>query len=90
MAIVVRFDVKGMDSSKYDQIIRKLEQIGQGAPAGRMYHVCYGDRQSLQVIDVFESPALLDAFGQKLMPILKELGVEAKPEPAEVYNIIEG
>ena len=54
-----------------------------------LYHICYGDRQSLQVIDVFESPAKLDAFGAKLMPILQDMGVEAKPTVFEIYNTIE-
>jgi hypothetical protein len=33
--------------------------------------------------------AKLDAFGAKLVPILRELGIEAKPTIFEVYNIIE-
>lgn len=90
MAILVKFDVKGMSSSKYDEIIRRLAEIGQGAPDGRIYHVCYGDKQHLQVIDVFESQATLDAFGSKLVPTLQELGVEALPSVTEIYNIIEG
>ncbi len=44
-----------------------------------MYHICYGDTESLQVIDVFESTAKLEAFGAKLMPILQDMGIEAKP-----------
>jgi hypothetical protein len=55
-----------------------------------MYHICYGDRQRLQVIDVFQSQAKLDAFGAKLMPILQEMGIEAKATVDEIYNIIEG
>jgi hypothetical protein len=50
----------------------------------------YGNKQRLQVIDVFESQAKLDAFGVKLMPILQEMGIEAKPTVCEIYNIIEG
>jgi hypothetical protein len=34
--------------------------------------------------------AELDAFGAKLVPILQEMGIEAKPSVFEVYNIIEG
>jgi hypothetical protein len=90
MAILVKFDVAGMDSAKYDEIISRLEKVGQGAPDGRIYHVCYGDKQRLQVMDVYESPANLEAFGAKLMPILQQLGVAAKPEVVEIYNIIEG
>ena len=90
MAIVVMFEVDGATSSKYDEVIRRLTEIGQRVPDGQMYHICYGDRQRLQVIDVFESPAKLDAFGAKLMPILQEMGITAKPAVFEVYNIMAG
>jgi hypothetical protein len=90
MAIVALFEVDGADSSKYDEVIRRLTEIGQRVPDGQLYHICYGDRQSLQVIDVFESQAKLDAFGAKLMPILEEMGIKANPTIFEVYNIIEG
>lgn len=88
MAIVAKFEVTGMDTSKYDQIIRRLAEIGLGAPDGRAYHICYGDVRRLQVIDVFESQAKLEAFGAKLMPILMEFGVQARPEAGEIHNII--
>ena len=42
------------------------------------------------MIDVFESQVKLDAFGAKLMPILQDVGIEAKPTVFEIYNIIEG
>lgn len=80
MAIVVKFEVTGMEASKYDQIMRDLDAIGQTHPDGRLYHVCYGDAQRLQVIDIYESPAKLEAFGGKLMPILQKHGVAARPE----------
>ena len=90
MAIIVMFEVSGATSSKYDEVIRRLTDIGQRVPDGQMYHVSYGDRQRLQVINVFESQAKLEAFGAKLMPILQDIGIEAKPAVFEVYNIIEG
>lgn len=90
MAILAMFQVTGADASKYDEVIRRLTAMGQKVPDGQTYHICYGDRHNLQVIDVFESREKLDAFGAKLMPILEELGIEAKPAIFEVYNIIEG
>ena len=60
------------DSSKYDEVIRRLTKIGLRVPDGQMYNICYGDRRQLQVINVFETPAKLDSFGAKLMPILTE------------------
>jgi hypothetical protein len=89
MAIIAMFEVNGASASKYDEVIRRLTQIGERVPDGQLYHVCYGDRERLQVIDVFENQAKLDAFGAKLMPILQEVGIEAKPTILEVYNIIE-
>ena len=90
MAILVMFEVKGATASKYDEVVRRLTEIGERVPDGQMYHVSYGDRQNLQVINVFESPAKLDAFGAKLMPILQEMGIESKPTVFEIYNIIDG
>src|SRR5947207_14854103 len=79
MAIVARFEVEGATAAKYDEVIRRLTEMGLRVPDGQLYHVCHGDRQRLQVIDVFESPAQLEAFGAKLAPILQELGISAKP-----------
>jgi len=89
MAIIAMFEVKGATAAKYDEVIRRLAAIGQKVPDGQLYHVCHGDRERLQVIDVFKNQAKLDAFGAKLGPILQEMGIEAKATVAEVYNIIE-
>ena len=89
MAIIAVFDVKGATAAKYDEVIARLTAIGERVPDGQLYHVCYGDKTSLQVIDVYENQAKLAAFGAKLMPILAELGIQATPTIAEVYNIIE-
>ena len=43
------------------------------------------------MFDVWDSQENFDAFGETLVPILGELGVELPtPQIAEVYNIIEG
>jgi len=89
MAIIAMFEVNGANSSKYEEVIRRLTEIGQRIPDGQMYHICYGDRQNLQVIDIFESQAKLDAFGATPMPILQDMGIEAKPAMFDIYNIIE-
>jgi hypothetical protein len=90
MPIVAMFEVNGATASKYDEVLRRLTAIGELVPDGQMYHICYGDKQRLQVINVYESQAKLDAFAAKLVPILQGLGIEAKPTIFEVYNIIEG
>ena len=89
MAILAMFDVKGATAAKYDEVIRRLTEMGLRVPDGQLYHVCYGSKEQLQVINVFETREKLDAFGTKLGPILHEMGIEAKATVAEVYNIIE-
>ena len=85
MAILVMYEISEMDTSKYDEATRRLMETDE-----RKYHVCYGDRQRLQVLDVFESQAKLDAFNEKLGPILQDVGIEGKTTVFEIYNIIEG
>ena len=91
MAVVVRFTPDGMTSEKYDEIIRTLEEAGAGAPAGRLYHVCFGDKANLRVSDIWDSMENFQAFGSTLMPILQQLGQDpGTPDVIEVHNIIEG
>jgi hypothetical protein len=94
MAITAQFIPRSMTATQYDDIIRRLAAAGAGAPPGRLYHVCSRspDGQSLRVLDVWDSPAAFEAFGQTLMPILQQVGIELSgpPEVTEVHNIIVG
>src|SRR5262245_59901414 len=90
MAIVVKFAVNNMPADRYDEVIRRLEAGGAGAPAGRLYHVAYGSPDAIQVIDVYDSPDSLNAFGATLIPILQEMGIEAAPDVQMVHSIIQG
>lgn len=91
MAITVRFTPKSMSAAKYDECIRRLEAAGAGAPKGRLYHVSYGSKDDLRVVDVWESSESFDEFGKTLMPILQDLGIDpGTPEISEAHNIIPG
>jgi hypothetical protein len=91
MAIGLYFDPKGMTSEKYDEVIRRLEEAGEGSPAGRTYHACFGAPDHLMVFDVWESQEQFDRFGQTLMPILQDIGIDVgQPEVMPVHNVIEG
>jgi hypothetical protein len=91
MALAVLFTPDHMSTEKYDRIIKDLEAAGAGAPAGRVYHVCYGDPNALRVFDVFESEETFAAFGEQLMPILARVGVDpGTPDVQVIHNIIKG
>jgi len=91
MAIVMRFTPQAMNAAKYDEVIRRLEAAGAGAPAGRLYHVCFGNKEELRVSDIWDSMENFEEFGKTLMPILQDVGVDpGQPEFFEVHNIIKG
>jgi hypothetical protein len=91
MALIVHFAPKGMDQKKYAEVLRRLEKAGAGTPPGRLHHTCYGDRSALRVTDVYDTPQSFEAFGQTLVPILTDLGIDVgQPEVIEVHNIIRG
>ena len=91
MAVVIRVSLPGFTRAKYDETVKRLAQAGAGSPAGRLYHVCFGDKDNLRVSDIWESREAFDKFGETLKPIMTDLGFGAPDvEILEVYNIIAG
>jgi len=91
MAVVLRFTPDGMTSEKYDEIIRRLDEAGAGSPVGRLYHVCFGDKENLRVSDIWDSMENFQAFGQTLLPVLESVGLDpGTPDVIEVHNVISG
>lgn len=88
-AILVRFDAKGMTTAQYDQILVELKKVVSFPPPGQISHVAYKTDEGLKVIDVWESAETFGALGQKLMPILQNLGINAgEPIVYSLYNLL--
>ncbi|HZS04444.1 MAG TPA: hypothetical protein VFD58_06380 [Blastocatellia bacterium] len=91
MALTLLFTPASMNAAQYDECISRLAAAGAGAPAGRLYHVCFGSGNQLSVFDVWDSMASFEQFGQTLMPILHDLGINpGTPTISEVHSIIGG
>ena len=92
MAITVYFPPANLSPDQYDEALNKLDDAGQSAPDGRVHHLSgMGEDGTLWVLDVWESPEHFEAFGEVLMPILGELGVEmAEPMITPLHNYIGG
>ena len=89
MAIIVTSTPKSMTADQYNEIVRRLEEAGAGAPNGRLYHVCYGTGDQMRVTDVWESEETLGQFAQTLIPIAQQVGVDpGEPAISPVHNII--
>jgi hypothetical protein len=90
MSIVVRFHPASLTAEKYDASTAKLEEAGvEFPPEGLDYHVCFGSDGDLKVSEIWDSREQFEAFGERLMPILADTGIEfsAEPEVFEVHNI---
>ena len=91
MALGFYFTHGGFTPAKYDEVIKKLEAAGAGAPKGRSFHVALESNGEIQVFDVWDSQEEFDAFGATLVPILAGQGVELnEPMVARVHNVVEG
>ena len=91
MSFVYRFTPQGFTAEKYEAVIKRLEEAGEGAPVGRLYHVCFGDKENLHVSDIWDTKENFDRFGEVVFPIMQGLGVDpGEPAIIEVHNVIEG
>jgi hypothetical protein len=82
MSIVVRFQPANLTKEKYDATNQKIAEADIGwPPDGLDYHVCFGEDGDLKVSEIWDSREQMDAFGEKLMPLLAEAGIEMAGEP---------
>jgi hypothetical protein len=91
MSIVVRFNPVNATREKYDESVRRLEEAGSWPnPDGLEIHVLFGSEGNLRVSEIWDSREQLEAFGEVLMPILTDIGIELSGEPEifEVHNLI--
>ena len=90
MSIVVSFNPRNVTREKYDESLRRIKEAGQWPPDGMDYHVLFGSEGNLRVSEIWDSREQLQAFGERLMPILADVGIEfsGEPEIFEVHNLV--
>lgn len=89
MSILIRFTPSSLSTAQYDESIAKLEAQGDFPPDGLDYHVCFGTDGSLKVSEIWDSREQLEAFGERLMPVLSDVGIEpGEPEIVDIHNVI--
>jgi len=92
VSILVRFTgAPSLTSADYDRTMPAIEASGDFPPDGLEYHVAFESADgTFRVSEIWDSMEKFEAFGQRLMPILSEGGVElaGPPEVVEIHNII--
>jgi hypothetical protein len=90
VSVVVRFKPTGLTREQYDESIKRLEEVGHWPNTdGMQLHVLFGDDGDLHVSEIWDSREQLQAFGEILVPILTDIGIQfsGEPEIFEVHNL---
>ena len=90
MSLLVRFAPQARNTTdQYEETVRRLEEGGDFPPDGLEYHVAFVVDGNLRVSEIWDSREQFEAFGQRLMPVLSDVGIDpGEPEVLEVHNII--
>lgn len=89
MSILVRFAPASLTREQYDESVRRLQQTGDFPPEGMDYHVCFGSDGRLRVSEIWDSREQWERFGERLMPVLADVGIQpGEPEVIEVRSIV--
>ena len=87
MSIVVRMHPSNATKEKYDESMRRMEVAGMWPnPPGLEVHVAFGPDDDLRVSEIWRSREEFAAQGEKLMPILSDMGIEFSAEP-EIFEV---
>jgi hypothetical protein len=91
MSVLIRFAPPSLTAEQYDSVVARLEHDGVMPAEGLEYEICFGSEGKLKVSQVWDTREHMDAFGQRLMPILQEYGIDpGPPEVVDVHNVIRG
>jgi hypothetical protein len=94
MAVVFVHEGPSLTQERYEEAVRRLTG-GKGrleSPAdwpveGLLVHAAGQSKNGFRIVDVWESEEACRRFGERLMPALKEIGIEDLPElyPAHTF-----
>jgi hypothetical protein len=95
MAIGVIFDFHGVTNEQYDEVCRALNgghplrSLADWPGGGCLSHVAGATPEGLRILDVWDSLEKFQAFGEKLMPLLQEAGIQpAEPTVFPAHNFV--
>ena len=95
MAVVLVFQGSSLTQELYEESVRKLtggknrvETPADWPVEGLLVHIAGQGERGFRVVDVWESEEACRGFGDRLTPILKELGIEEQPEIYPAHTLV--
>jgi hypothetical protein len=95
VAVVAVFE--GLTQEQYEETVRRItggksrmESPGDWPIEGLLAHIPGQGTNGFRVVDVWESEDAFRRFGETLIPILQEIGVEGEPEIYPAHTFVSG
>ena len=95
MPILGIHHVPSLTQGRYEEVVRqltqgqsRLETPADGGIEGLLAHVTGQGRDGFWVVDVWESQAAADRFGEQVAPIAREVGIEEPMETMPVHTFV--
>jgi hypothetical protein len=93
MAVVLVHQGAGLTQESYEQVVQRVTgKTRPNSPSdwpveGLLIHAAGEGENGFRVVDVWDSEENAQRFGETLAPIVKEFGIEVKPEvyPAHTF-----
>jgi hypothetical protein len=95
VAVVLFHQGQGLTRESYEEAVRRLtggrsrlESRSDWPVAGVVVHIAGESPDGFRVVDVWESEEAARRFGEQLLPVLKEAGVEAEPQMYPAHTVV--
>ena len=82
---------------RYEEVVRRLtggksrmESPSDWPVEGVLVHIAGQSESGFRVVDVWESEDAFRRFGESLVPLLQEAGVEGEPEVYPTHTFVSG
>ena len=94
MPVVLVHQGAGLTKESYEEAVRRitggksLESPADWPADGLLVHAAGEAPGGFRVVDVWESEEAAGRFGEQLVPILREVGIEAEPELYSAHTFV--
>ena len=94
MPIVAVFEASGLTQQSYEETVRRLSGKNRmSSPSdwpveGLLVHVAGQGANGFRVVDVWASEEAFRRFGEKLIPVLREVGIQGEPEIYPSHTVV--
>jgi hypothetical protein len=95
MPIVAVFQGPSFTRENYEETVRRItggkarvESPADWPVAGLLVHAAGQAENGFRVVDVWESAEAFRQFGEKLIPVLRSLGIDGQPDVYEAHTFV--